>query len=224
MGLLELVFPKKCVGCGKWGGYVCRDCDVGIWEEEQICPVCRRASRYGLRHKYCNKPLTMEGLTCLWAYEGIAKKLIKQAKYKYYYDYLNELMGEVGGREELFYLNKFLDSKPIVVPVPLHPKRQRERGFNQAEVIALSLASRHKLSLNSHLLQRVRDTGRQVERSREERLKAMSDAFKINPNFQISNSVLLVDDVWTTGATMSEAAKVLKQARVKVVWGWVLAR
>jgi ComF family protein len=166
----------------------------------------------------------MEGLTCLWAYEGIAKKLIKQAKYKYYYDYLNELMGEVGGREELFYLNKFLDSKPIVVPVPLHPKRQRERGFNQAEVIALSLASRHKLSLNSHLLQRVRDTGRQVERSREERLKAMSDAFKINPNFQISNSVLLVDDVWTTGATMSEAAKVLKQARVKVVWGWVLAR
>ena len=220
---MDLLFPKKCVGCGKWGGYVCRDCEVGIWEEEQICPVCRWASRYGLRHKYCQKPWTMEGLTCLWAYEGIAKKLIKQAKYRYYYDYLSELIEGIGVRDEWFYLYKFLESGPIVVQIPLYSKRQRERGFNQAEKIAMLVARSWMLEVKN-LLIRVRDTGRQVERSREERLKAMSDAFKINSNFQIPNSVLLIDDVWTTGATMSEAAKVLKQSGVRTVWGWVLAR
>jgi predicted amidophosphoribosyltransferase len=73
----------------------------------------------------------------------------------------------------------------------------------------------------------VRDTGRQVERSREERLKAMEGAFKfeiLNLKFEIPKAVLLVDDVWTTGATMSEAAKTLKAAGVETVWGWVLAR
>lgn len=182
----------------------------------------------------------MEGLTCLWAYDGLARKLIKQAKYRYYYDYLNKLTADslsLSKRPEYYYFFQFLKEKPVIVPVPLFPKRQKERGFNQAEIIAKSLASRHSLSLNSHLLTRVRDTGKQVERSREERLKSMQNAFALNSKFQITNykqitnsnyqipkTVLLVDDVWTTGATMSEAAKVLKLAGVRAVWGWVLAR
>src|SRR3989304_8658819 len=94
----DVVFPKKCVGCGKMGGYVCEKCDVGLWEEEQICPTCGRASRYGLRHQYCKEAWSMEGLTCFWAYEGIAQKLIKQAKYKFYYDYLGELLEDISVR------------------------------------------------------------------------------------------------------------------------------
>jgi len=82
---------------------------VGLWEEEQICPVCTRNSRYGLPHKYCHKSYGLDGLTCLWSYEGIAKKIIKKAKYKYFYDLLGELINLPEGGE-YFYLQKFLDN------------------------------------------------------------------------------------------------------------------
>jgi competence protein ComFC len=229
MDLLDLVFPKKCVNCGAYGKYVCEKCEVGLWEEEQICPVCCRASRYGLRHGYCGKPWGMEGLTCLWAYEGVARKIIKISKYKFYFDILRELTSlsvDQLHREIIFeYFQQFMEHKPVVVPVPLWPGRERERGFNQAAMIGQLVASHWSLVVKN-LLIRVRDTGRQVGRTREERLKAMDGAFKLNSQISISNlkSALLVDDVWTTGATMNECAKVLKQAGVRKVWGLVLAR
>ncbi|KKU78672.1 MAG: hypothetical protein UY06_C0043G0011 [Candidatus Amesbacteria bacterium GW2011_GWA2_47_70] len=183
MNLLDILWPKKCVNCGKFGAYVCEDCKVGLWEEEQICPVCTRNSRYGLPHKYCHKSYGLDGL-----------------------------------------LQKFLQEKPVVVPVPLHEKRYRERGFNQAEVIAKSFAARHKLSCNSHLLFRVRDTGHQAGRERDERLKAVQGAFVITPHNSLPTTVLLIDDVWTTGATMCECCRVLKKAGIEKVWGLALAR
>ena len=231
MNLLDLVFPKRCVGCGKDGGYVCRECEVGMWEEEQICPVCRLPNKFGLRHRYCRRPLTMEGLTCLWAYEGIARKLITRSKYRGHFDYLGELT--IGGlqlavRPELGYFWKFLAGKPMLVPVPLHPARERKRGFNQAEIIA-SIAARQWGLDTVNLLRRVKDTGQQVGRGRNERLKRMEGAFALSSKFEslklhIPEQVLLVDDVWTTGATMSECAKELRKAGVRRVWGWVLAR
>ncbi len=222
--LLDILFPKKCVGCGKMGKYVCSECEVGLWEEEQICPVCARNSRYGLPHKYCHEPYSLDGLMCLWAYDGMARKLISRAKYKGRFDLLKFfiLNFKFEINIPMFKFNEFLKEKPVVVPVPLHPKRLRERGFNQAEIFAKAFAVRHSLAFNSHLLQRVKDTGHQVGRTREERLKAVEGAFCITP--LKNTSVLLVDDVWTTGATMNECCKTLKKAGVKKVWGLVLAR
>lgn len=225
MGWLDLVFPKKCVGCGKYGGYVCEKCEVGLWEEEQICPSCCRNSRYGIRHKYCKGDL--EGLTCLWAYEGLARKLISNVKYRYFYDQLDKLV-ILDDRIELEFFRRFLTVDPVVVPVPLHPKRLRERGFNQATLIGEAFAARHSLAYNSHLLLRVKETKPQVGRTREERLESLNGAFNITPrpplNLRGGANILLVDDVWTTGATMRECARVLRAAGVKQVWGFVLAR
>lgn len=225
--ILELMFPKKCVNCGAYGKYVCEKCEVGLWEEEQICPVCRRNSRYGLRHTYCHKPWSMEGLTCLWAYEGVARKIIKISKYKYYFDILRELtslsVNQLHSEVIFEYFRQFIESDPVVVPVPLWPKREKERGFNQAEVIA-KIVSRHWAIGTSNLLLRVKDTGRQVGRTRAERLEAMNNAFKLKTNDQRPETILLVDDVWTTGATMNECAKVLRQVGIRQVWGLVLAR
>lgn len=231
MDLLDLLFPKKCVNCGANGKYVCNKCEVGLWEEEQICPVCCRNSRYGLRHEYCKKPWCMEGLTCLWAYEGIARKIIKISKYKYYFDILRELTGlsvhQLHSHAEFEFFRRFLEEMPVVVPVPLWPKRERERGFNQAEVIAKIVGRQWALGTRKLLL-RIKDTGRQVGRTREERLRAMENAFRIDSRFMIHDlrikNALLIDDVWTTGATMNECAKVLKKAGVNKVWGLVLAR
>lgn len=214
------------MGCGKMGKYVCDKCQVGLYEEEQICPGCCRNSLYGKRHEYCKNKGNLDGLICLWAYEGIAEKIIKNVKYKGEFDMLKELV--VMG--EQLELEKFVEKRPIVVPVPLYKNRERERGFNQAELVVKSLASRHSLSFNSHLLARTRDTGQQVGKSREVRLKNVEGAFGIAPLHPPLNlrggpeRVILVDDVWTTGATMQECAKVLKKAGVKEIWGLVLAR
>lgn len=233
MGLKDLLFPKKCIGCGRMGSYICEGCSVGIWEEEQICPGCRRNSRYGLKHGKCEGPL--EGLTCLWAYEGLARKLIMKAKYKGYYDYLGELLAANEQRAvsspEFFYFNKYLEEKPVVVPIPLHPNRLRKRGFNQAEKIAVLVGNYWGLEVKN-LIKRIIDTGQQVGRERSERLKVMEGAFQINKKLafdftqdsQYSKGILLVDDVWTTGATLASAARTLKKAGVKKVWGFVLAR
>jgi ComF family protein len=169
----------------------------------------------------------MEGLTCFWAYEGMARKLIKQAKYRFYFDFLGELLRDVNNRvsemPEYSSLNGFMENRPVIVPVPLYPKRERERGFNQAEVIGRLVAGRWSLELKN-LLSRIRDTGRQVGRDRTQRLDAMKDAFLLKTKDQLPKTILLVDDVWTTGATMNECAGVLKRAGVRFVWGLVLAR
>ena len=206
---------------------MCEECQVGMWEEEQICPTCCRNSRYGERHKYCRGEL--EGLTCLWAYEGIARKLITKAKYSGQFDVLEFLISnfpfDSAQGEQFFYFKKFLETNPIIVPVPLHPKREKERGFNQATIVASLIANRYSLVVKN-LLTRVKDTGRQVGKKREERLKAMSGAFELSrdTSYMIPNTILLVDDVWTTGATLRECAKVLRRGGAKQVWGLVLAR
>lgn len=227
--LLDLLFPKKCVGCGKMGKYVCNDCEVGLWEEEQVCPVCARNSRYGLPHKYCHEPYSLDGLTCLWAYDGVARKLISRAKYKGRFDLLKFLISNFKFEINvpMFKFNEFLKEKPVVVPVPLHPKRLRERGFNQALIISKIFSQIWHLELNDCLI-RVKDTGHQVGRTRLERLEALKDAFTAPsnppPTLGGGRGVVLVDDVWTTGATMNECCKTLKKAGVKKVWGLVLAR
>ena len=202
---------------------MCRDCEVGMWEEEQICPVCGRNSRYGLRHTYCKGE--MEGLVCLWAYEGVTRKIITRAKYSGQFDVLEFLISnfEFLNKLEMFKFLEFIEVRPKVVPVPLHPKRNRERGFNQSKVISLSLSRNFNLEVGD-LLTRVKETKPQAGRSRAERLEAMEGAFAINSKFSVPQNILLVDDVWTTGATMRECVKTLRKGGVKKVWGWVLAR
>lgn len=226
MGWLDLIFPKKCVGCGQFGRYVCAQCQVGLWEEDQICPVCARNSRYGQKHKYCHQPWSLDGLSCFWAYEAIAKKLITRAKYNYFFDYLHELIvesSELIERPEFKELAWFIGQNPTVTAVPLHPKRLRERGFNQAEIIAKFLAKIYELRF-MNLLVRTKNTEHQVGKPRSERLQNLDGAFTVRSHYSLPTTVLLIDDVWTTGATMSECAKTLKQAGVKQVWGLVLAR
>lgn len=227
MNLLDLLFPKTCINCERWGGYLCDKCEIGLWEEQQICPICTRLSRYGLPHPYCHASYSLDGLTCLWAYEGAARKIVTKAKYNFYFDLLSELFiraGAILDRPEYTYLRRFLESKPVVVPVPLHPHRLKMRGFNQAEVIGKLVTRFWGLGF-SNLLIKTKDTGHQVGRTREERLDIIKDAFALSvKHLALPPAVLLVDDVWTTGATLSECAKTLKKSGVKKVWGLALAR
>jgi len=116
----------------------------------------------------------------------------------------------------------------ILVPIPLHSSRFRQRGFNQAEVLGKLLAKRLNIAVQTDILKRVKETVPQVEmKDRKQRLKNMEGVFGINKTAEkryTKTTVVLFDDVFTTGATMRAAASVLKHAGAKRVWAMTMAR
>jgi len=119
------------------------------------------------------------------------------------------------------------DGKPLLVTVPLHRNRRRSRGFNQAELIARAAMKRLALELefDPTVLVRQRETVSQVGLSREERVANMRGAFRVSaPRRVKGRNVIVVDDVMTTGTTLSECARVLKQAGAERVWAATVAR
>lgn len=113
----------------------------------------------------------------------------------------------------------------LVMPVPLHSTRLKQRGFNQALLLADCVSAKHRIPLSYDNLLRVKPTRPQVELSEEERFRNVAGAFALQqPEFVVSKRVLLVDDVFTTGATMQECASVLKRAGAVQVTALTLAR
>jgi ComF family protein len=105
----------------------------------------------------------------------------------------------------------FFDNMDLIVPVPIHHTRRRERGYNQAEIIAKELSNLSGIPINSRLLSRTRQTGTQTALTRGERSRNIGKAFRLKGDVK-GRKILLVDDVFTTGATVNECARVLMEA------------
>lgn len=228
---LDLIYPKKCLGCGRSGGYFCSGClNLVSLEQNRICPVCERPALGGFTHPGCLSSYSLDGFTAVFAYRGLIKKAIKKLKYKFVSDLasdLVELFLSFCGEDKAF--SDFCRQKEVfLVPIPLHPSRFRWRGFNQAELLGKMIAGNLGINFSSDLLLRIKNTKPQVELSEKERQKNIKDAFKINrdhKSFIINHqSLIIFDDVWTSGATLREAAKVLKRNGAKKVWGLTTAR
>lgn len=230
MQLLDFLFPKRCVGCGRVGQYFCEACKRTIKlikSNEPICPVCEKLAIDGATHPGCQSRYALDGLTSFFHYDGIIKKAVKTIKYRYIFDLANEFVNLIPN--SILSPLTFLPSgdQAILIPIPLHPDRYRFRGFNQAEVLGKIIANKLNLPVKTDLIKRIKKTVPQVEmRDRKKRLANMKDVFSINPNLEISKSlsVLLLDDVFTTGATMRSAANILKRAGVSRVWAVTMAR
>jgi len=146
--------------------------------------------------------------------------LLRRAIHTFKYGRIRDLDGELGQLiAESAPPTEIL--QPVLCPVPLHWMRRFARGFNQAERLARVVARKRGLPLR-HLLQRIRPTGSQTRRSREERLTALTDAFRCTDH-AVPKFVVLIDDLSTTGATLEACAKALKDAGVERVEGWVVA-
>lgn len=111
----------------------------------------------------------------------------------------------------------------LIIPVPLHPKRLRWRGFNQSEKIADIIASNLQIPIDSTSLKRIKFKTPQAKLKKEDRIKNISNNFNWHGNKLNQQNIILIDDVTTTGATLNECAKVLKANGAKEVWGLVLA-
>ncbi len=224
MGLFDLIFPDKCLNCGEEDGYIGKNCLAKITFPKPVCPVCLRPSIDGLTHSKCANPQSLDGLICLWKYEGVIRKAILALKYKFAFKIAEEL-GDLSAQKILTISHQ---SSAILIPVPLFKYRQNWRGFNQAEEIGKMIAEKMKWKFTPDLLIRNKNTVSQTELSKEKRGENVRGIFSINPKYQPlsikHHSLILFDDVWTTGSTLKEAGKVLKRKGFKKVWGLTLAR
>jgi ComF family protein len=232
MNLLDLLFPKRCLGCGKWGRYVCSSCQEDLKPLRYLkCPVCEKPAIDGMTHPGCHTKYALDGLTSFFRYDNIVKKAIKKIKYRFAYDIVEELIDcipvSLFSTFENIHKSYILNHKSIIMPIPLHSSRYNFRGFNQAEVIAQALRKRLNIPVKTNMLIRTKKTTPQVEmKDRDKRLANMKDVFSIPNSYllPLNSGILIVDDVFTTGATLRSAGSILKHAGAKFVWGITIAQ
>lgn len=237
--LAELFFPKKCVGCKRFGTFFCKDCISNIKQGDLVCPICEKFAVGGQTHPLCKSKYGLDGLWSLGLYEGSLKKAISELKYKFVKE-LNKTLVDIlviyWVLHQPFLLDKIKINKEgwVIVSVPLHTSRKNWRGFNQSEEIGKELSKRLGLDY-SEALKRIRFTKPQVKLKGKQRMENIKGAFEVVSNYKQSlpfdkvkqlsiNNVLLIDDVWTTGSTLRECCYVLKLAGAKRVWAITLAR
>ena len=218
--LLDLVFPRTCAGCGREGDYFCDECEAAAPRlRPQQCKVCSAPSRASLC-AWCqsaNQPFN--GITAPYRWTGVVQELVYSLKYR-------NVRASAPRLAELMSAHiteKSLDADTMV-PVPLHPSRERERGYNQSELLARGISKTTGIPMEAGLLARVRNTPPQVTMtSPEERRQNVIGAFECVRDVS-DKRILLIDDVVTSGATVAECSSQLKKAGAEAIWVLSLAR
>jgi competence protein ComFC len=230
-GITSLFYPPVCTVCSEsieWGEYLCLDCQA---KAPRITPpFCERCSEpfsgaisSDFECANCaHRRLYFEAAVAVYRSRGVVRHVIHQFKYGHQM-HLCRPVGEwlcTALYDERLSRRQF----DMIVPVPLHPARQRERGFNQAGLLAKLLSERISVPVKP-LLQRTRYTTTQTAFDRSERMENLRGAFRLRRKADVRGwRVLLVDDVLTTGATLSECARVLKKAGAVSIYAATAAR
>ena len=222
--ILDFLFPPRCEGCGKLGCYICAKCADTIVLRGARCPECDRMAIDGMTHPVCQRAQGLDGLISVFAYSGVIKKVLKTIKYRFVHHEAESLINLIP--KDLWILLKRHFSNFVIYPVPLHEDRLKWRGFNQAEKLAEFISVRLQLPVAEGLLIRSEKRTPQADIShRQDRIKNAKGLFGFSSILKSQYpSILLIDDVWTTGATMKEAAKVLKRNGAAKVWAITMAR
>jgi ComF family protein len=218
---LDLLFPRWCVGCGREGDYICYSCRQLLTRiTPPICPRCGRPQPDGiLCHSCIDWQAQIDGIRSPFIFDGVIRQAIHELKYR-------NLRALAAPLAELLY--DHLKDNPVpgevLVPVPLHPKRWRERGYNQSVLLARELGRLSGLPVVDDCLVRRQHTSPQARSANvDERRSNVAGAFEVRDGRLRGREVLLMDDVSTSGATLDACAAALKSAGAASVWGMVLA-
>lgn len=234
--VLDLLFPLACLGCQKEGTLLCVPCREKLRWIPPSCIICRkfaplrRRVTAGRTCRPCRKKSKIFAFVSPFSYDDVlVRELIHNLKYNriraislLFAEFLEEC------------LQKYSIPLPknfLLIPIPLHRSRERVRGFNQAGLVAEELGRRLvksrpdlNIGLGGDLLRRIKNTKPQTELSGKERLENVGDAFgAADPVLIKDRTIILLDDVKTTGATLEEAARTLKKAGVRRVWAITIA-
>jgi ComF family protein len=219
--LLDLIFPPRCASCDEPGAYLCAACLARIdWISPPLCPHCGEPTPAGAPCPRARRHLPLlDGLRSAAWHTGP----LRVAVHRYKYRGQRVLAGPLAG----ILLRAWRREPPpadLLVPVPLHAQRLRERGFNQSALLARHVSHEIGIPMDAHALRRVRHTAPQVELSGPERLANVEGAFVYAGASLSGRAVCLVDDICTTGATLQACASVLREAGARSVWAFTLAR
>jgi ComF family protein len=231
IALIDLLFPPYCVACRRLGAWLCPACLAKI--ESIHPPICQRCGLPSGRDQAANPgmlicshcqraPLQLDGLLAYAYHSGPLREAIHQFKY----EDLRSLAGPLGklmhdGWTMLAPPNLEIDT---IVPVPLHPARQRQRGYNQSVLLARELGVALARPVVEGVLIRTKATAPQVGLNALERRTNVQDAFQCVGSALSGKRVLLVDDVCTTGCTLESACLALRASGASSVWAYTLAR
>lgn len=212
--LLDFVFPPKCGFCNEVTGthhFICEKCRYlsiekyinrckfcGKISYSDICPECEAKRIYYEKLVFCNE-YTEEFKEKIHLYKFLDKK--------YYYNFFSELIYERIKDEEF----------DVIVPVPISKERYKERGYNQAGLIAKKLSRILNKPYNGTSLVKVKNNERQSMQNFKERQKSIKNVFEIADNYLNGLNILLIDDIFATGSTVNECSRLLKKAGVNSI-------
>ncbi|MDO8676437.1 MAG: phosphoribosyltransferase family protein [Candidatus Azambacteria bacterium] len=239
--ILDIVFPRHCLGCDILLGdesrsYVCRSCLKTIsFTKGFACAFCKSPVKNGKTCPYCIKDHFLDRLLVATSYENpLIEKMLKTMKYRFVVSLADDIAGLM-----IKYLKKRLANNPVfdgntmmVIPVPLHFKRLNWRGFNQAEIVSVKIAEHFCWPMITNALKRRRNPKPQTNMpDKFSRIENAKNLFLLNPIYGDRKTidfskitVLLIDDISTTGSTLNDCARALKGAGAKEVIGFVFAR
>lgn len=209
---LEFIFLPSCGVCGKLGeGYLCTKCEKEL-EKYVIAP----ADKYPVQRR------ENDTILHVFAYKDLVRNLIISYKFNdksYLYKTFCEFMVK---NKKVF---DFIKSYDIIIPVPIHKKRMKERGYNQSELIAKELARISQIKCYTDILIKTKNNKPQSTLSGDLRKENVKNVYKLRNQEKIKNKkVLLLDDIYTTGATVTECIKELQKANVEKIGIMTLAK
>lgn len=188
---LNILFPKKCLNCGKYGSYLCEDCFIKYNLNFKIFKISNKSYEYFMYlDEYKN---------------DIRTKILK---FKFYdAPYMNEFFLEFLDNKSCDFLKKF----DIIIPVPMYKDKMLRRGYNQTELISKNLSKKINVKYHSDVLIKLKSNKTQSLLNKKERIENVKNVFEIQNSEKINGkNIILVDDIFTTGATALECSKLLK--------------
>ena len=220
--VVDFFFPRRCVGCGKTGEFLCVDCVRKL--PRLLPPFCERCGKPESTGRLCSTcwgaHTAIDGIRSPFRFDGVVRQAVHELKYR-------KLKALSGCLAQL--LAEYLQANDIpgevLVPVPLHSRRLRERGYNQSALLASNLGKFVSLQVVENCLFRAKGGLPQARTTNvEDRRSNVAGAFACKDEQLRGSRVLLIDDVCTSGATLEACALALKSAGVLSVWGLTLAR
>ena len=225
--LMDWILPVTCVFCGQktlssqpnicsacvadlpWIKHACLRCGLPLPEEGFICGICLK------------RPPPYSRLQALFHYQFPVDQLILRLKFHQQLIYA-QLLGHLLAERCRRYYTTVANPPAMLIPVPLHPKRLRQRGFNQAVELAKPLSHALKIPIGYGIVKRIKFTQAQMDLPLNERAHNVKDAFSIHS--KLPSHVAIIDDVVTTGHTIKALCKILRAAGVKQIDVWCVAR
>ncbi len=217
---LDLLAPPACAGCGRIGSAWCAIC-VSQTEEIKgpLCGLCGGSLEVNVCRHCDEYPSDFDRACSFATYTEPFRRILLRFKYQF-----DPSLGEIVAKQVLKRVKILAPDADIAVAVPLGPERRAARGYNQVELFARPLADYLGTRFDLKALRRIRDTRSQVGLNGDERRLNLSNAFEASPIRIGGRRVLLIDDVFTTGATGNACARVLKNAGARAVYLFTLAR